>query len=244
MPLLLNCDLGELAADDNSDALIMPHIDLANIACGLHAGDAHTMHNALLLAGRHRVKIGAHPGYADRAHFGRLSIPHDSAQLQALLHYQIGALQGMAAARGLTVDYVKPHGALYNDIMANDVIRHTLMSALSDSAGPRILMLLATADAERHREEAARFGLDVLFEAFADRCYLDNGQLVPRSEPGAVHDHQRMLDQVRQLRDAGSVTTHSGKRLAITADTLCVHGDNPAAVATIQAIRRLLTAND
>lgn len=244
--LLLNCDLGEydaesgVVSDASPDSAVMPHIDQANIACGMHAGNPLTMRRTLALARHYGVAVGAHPGYADLSNFGRLSIAHTPEELVALIHYQVSALAGMAATMGLTVDYVKPHGALYNDMMANADIRQTVMAAIAELGGSRKLMLLATADADQHREEARFHGIELLFETFADRCYGDNGQLLPRALPGAVHSRELMLNQVRQLREDHSVTTVSGKIIPISADTLCVHGDNPEAVADIRTIRALI----
>jgi UPF0271 protein len=240
--VLLNCDLGEWSGVgvDSPDRAIMPYIDLANIACGMHAGGPLTMRQTLILARSQGVAIGAHPGYADAANFGRLSVPHSAEELIALIHYQAGALAGMAATLGLTVDYVKPHGALYNDMMANVDIRTAVLEAIAGLPGIDRLMLLATADADRHRREARHHGVTLIFETFADRGYGDDGQLLPRDRPGAVHGRERMLDQVQQLCEDGTVTTASGHVLAIDADTLCVHGDNPAAVATVCAIRELI----
>jgi UPF0271 protein len=244
--LLLNCDLGEYAPEagttsaDSPDCKVMPHIDQANIACGMHAGNPLTMRRTLALARHYGVTVGAHPGYADLTHFGRLSIAHTPEELVALIHYQVSALAGMAAAMGLRVDYVKPHGALYNDMMANADVRQTLMAAIAELAGNPRLMLLATADADQHRKEARFHGIELLFETFADRCYGDNGQLLPRALPGAVHSREKMLNQVRQLREDNSVTTVNGRILPITADTLCVHGDNAEAVADIRTIRALI----
>lgn len=241
--LLLNCDLGEYASESGTavpDSIVMPYIDQANIACGMHAGNPLTMRRTLALARHYGVAVGAHPGYADLTHFGRLSIAHTPEELVSLIHYQVAALTGMAATTGLSVNYVKPHGALYNDMMANADIRQTVMAAIADLNGNLKLMLLATADANQHREEARFHGIELLFETFADRCYGDNGQLLPRTQPGAVHNRELMLDQVRQLHEDHSVTTVSGKRLPISADTLCVHGDNPEAVADIRTIRALI----
>ncbi len=240
--MLLNCDLGEWSgADaDNPDRALMPHIDLANIACGLHAGGPHTMRRTLLLAREHGVAVGAHPGYADPANFGRVSIPHGEDELIALIHYQVSALAGMAASLGIQVGHVKPHGALYNDMMANPDILATVMRAIAELPVTHTLMLLATGDADRHRDMAAHHGIGLIFETFADRCYGDDGRLLPRTAPGAVHDPSRTLAQVRQLCEEGRVTTAGGKVLPIAADTLCVHGDNPQALAAVRAIRRLI----
>jgi len=240
--LLLNCDLGEWsgAIATSPDLAVMPYIDQANIACGMHAGSPLTMARTLALAKRHGVAAGAHPGYRDATNFGRLSIPHSHEELVALIQYQVLALAGMATACGLTVDYVKPHGALYNDMMASTEIRHGVMAAIAALPAAKRLMLLATADAGQHMEEALSHGIELIFETYADRCYGDNGQLLPRSLPGAIHRREKMLEQVRQLRDDRSVTSSGGKIIPIRADTLCVHGDNPRGVADIAAIRALI----
>lgn len=240
--MLLNCDLGESFGSwrMGMDADVMPHIDLANIACGFHAGDPSTISLTLAMAREHAVRIGAHPAYPDLIGFGRRSIQLSSEELHSGLLYQISALHGMAASAGLRMEYVKPHGALYNDMMANVAIRDTVMAAVAAFHRPLKLMLLATADQARHRDAAASHSLELLFEAFADRCYDDTGQLLSRRLPGAVHSRERMLEQVADLLENGCLTTDSGKRLSLDADTLCVHGDNPEGVAAIREIRALV----
>ncbi len=240
--MLLNCDLGESYGSWTMglDAEVMPHIDQANIACGFHGGDPLTMRNTLALAAAHGVSIGAHPAYPDLVGFGRRSMTLSADELIATLHYQLAALDGMAASAGLSVDYIKPHGALYNDMMANTEVRATVMQALASYHRPLPLMLQATPEASTHRSEAAGMGLEILLEAFADRCYDDDGRLLSRRLPGAVHNREKMLAQVAQLQTEGSVTTISGHTLTLAADTLCVHGDNPEGVQAIREIRALV----
>jgi len=242
--MLLNCDLGESYGNwtMGMDAAVMPHIDQANIACGFHAGDPLAMRTTLTLAASHGVSIGAHPAYPDLVGFGRRSMNLGTDELIATLHYQVAALEGMARSLGLELSYVKPHGALYNDMMANPQVRATILQALASYHRPLALMLQATTAAQQHRAEADALGIRVLFEAFADRCYDDDGSLLSRSKPGAVHTRERMLLQVEQLKKEGTVTTVSGNRLALQVDTLCVHGDNPESVQAIQAIRALVDA--
>lgn len=240
--MLLNCDLGESYGNwrMGMDAQVMPYIDQANVACGFHAGDPLTMTRTLALAAEHGVAIGAHPAYPDLVGFGRRSMALSADELRATLQYQVAALEGMARAQQLSLSYVKPHGALYNDMMADREIRATVMRTLSDYPSPLALMLQATPEAALHREEAAALQLPLLFEAFADRCYDDDGRLLSRRKPGAVHDRERMLAQVRQLAERRSVTTVSGRELQLPVDTLCVHGDNAEGVAAITEIRELL----
>ncbi|MBT6106429.1 MAG: 5-oxoprolinase subunit PxpA [Porticoccaceae bacterium] len=243
MPLLLNCDLGESfgAWKMGLDDQVMPFIDQANIACGFHAGDPVVIKKTLLAAKRNNVQVGAHPSYPDISGFGRRSMKIPAVELIALLQYQIAALTGMASNLGIEVAYVKPHGALYNDMMADGHIRSAVMEAISECHQPLAFMLQATPDAETHREEARAFGLEVLFEAFADRCYDDSGALLSRAKEGAVHSREKMLEQIIQLQQHGTVTTVSGHQLELQADSLCVHGDNMDGVNAIEKIRQLIS---
>lgn len=243
--MLLNCDLGESYGSWTMgvDAQVMPHIDQANIACGFHAGDPLTMANTLALAAHHKVTIGAHPSYPDLVGFGRRSMNLSAAEITASLHYQVAAIEGMALNQQLELKYVKPHGALYNDMMSKPEVRAAIMQAIASYHRPMALMLQATPEAPQHLEEARGYGIELFFEAFADRCYDDDGSLLARSKPGAVHNKERMLAQVAQLQSEGSVTTVSGHRLALKADTLCVHGDNLEGVQAIEAIRSLVDGN-
>ena len=218
----------------------MPHIDQANIACGFHAGDHLIMQKTLQLAGKHGVMIGAHPGYPDLMGFGRRSISHPPEDIVALMHYQMAALDGMAKTYGFEMQYVKPHGALYNDMMTDTGIRRAVMESIATFYRPLKLMLLATAKSDEHRAEAQKLGVDLWFEAFADRCYDDDGTLLSRAKPEAVHSRVKMLAQVAELRSEGTVTTIGGLKLKLGADTLCVHGDNLEGVEAIKEIRQLL----
>ena len=240
--MLLNCDLGESYGrwTRGVEASVMPYIDQANIACGFHAGDPVTMRCTLALAAEHGVAIGAHPAYPDIVGFGRRSMTLSRAEIIANLHYQIAALDGMAHSLGLTLAYVKPHGALYHDMMARSEVRASIIEALVSYHRPLALMLQATVQADEHRAEAAAAGVQLLFEAFADRCYADDGSLLHRSQPGAVHNREGILAQVVQLQQERAVTTLSGNIIPLQVDTLCVHGDNPESVRSIKAIRALL----
>ena len=242
MSLLLNCDLGESfgAWKMGLDDQVMPFIDQANIACGFHAGDPIVMKKTLLSAKRHNVVVGAHPSYPDLAGFGRRSMNLPAVEIIAIVQYQIAALAGMAENIDSPIRYVKPHGALYNDMMANGHIRSAVMEAIAGSHLSLAFMLQATPDAEIHRQEAQMFGLELIFEAFADRCYDDSGALLSRAKEGAVHSKEKMLAQVSQLKNDSSVTTISGHRLELQADSLCVHGDNIDGVNAIQEIRQLI----
>ncbi len=242
--LMLNCDLGEsygswkMGRDDD----VMPHIDQANIACGFHGGDPLVMEKTLALAKSNDVMVGAHPAYPDLVGFGRRPMHCSAEEIGAFMHYQIAALEGMAKIQGIELAYVKPHGALYNDMMAHERVRLPILKAIADFHKPVRLMLQATPQAEVHRREAAQYDIDLWFEAFADRCYDDDGKLLSRSKPGAVHTREKMLAQVEQICREGTVTTVSGHRLELRPDTLCVHGDNEEGIAAIIEIRQIIHA--
>jgi len=240
--MLLNCDLGESfgAWTMGLDAEVMPHIDLANIATGFHAGDPLVIQHTLRLAKEHGVTVGAHPAYPDLVGFGRRSMNCTREEIIAKVHYQIAALDGMATCAGLELRYVKPHGALYNDMMAREDVRMAILEALAEYHRPLALMLQATPEVDQHRVEADRAGVEAWFEAFADRCYDDDGKLLSRRLEGAVHNRDKMLEQVQQLCERGTVTTVSGRELQLAADTLCVHGDNMEGVQAIRDIRALV----
>ena len=245
----LNCDLGESFGRWHlgADAQVMPYIDQANIACGFHAGDPLIMQQTLLLAKQHNVSIGAHPSYPDLVGFGRRSMTCSPEEIIAFTLYQISALDGMAKSLGLTLDYVKPHGALYHDMMLYPPIMKAILTALNQyqqadnkNKKPLKLMIQATPEFAQYQQNARAFTIELLSEAYADRCYQDNGTLVARSNEGAVLGKDKMLAQVKQLLDHGTVTTLNGKTLAINADSLCVHGDNSDGVNAIVDIRKLI----
>jgi len=238
----LNCDLGESFGSWKMglDEQVMPFLDQANIACGFHAGDPVWMTKTLALAVVNGVEVGAHPGYPDLVGFGRRSMNCSHDEIVGLMHYQMAALDGMAQSQGSVMTYVKPHGALYNDMMSKDSVRASIMQAVASFYKPVRLVLQATPESAKHREEAQAAGLEVSFEAFADRCYDDDSRLLSRAKAGAVHNRERMLAQVQQLVSEGTVTSVSGHTLTLDADTLCVHGDNEEGVRAIAAIRELI----
>ncbi|MGH1449341.1 MAG: 5-oxoprolinase subunit PxpA [Pseudomonadaceae bacterium] len=243
--LLLNCDMGEsfgawkMGLDDE----IMPHIDLASIACGFHAGDHGVMRHTVSLALRHSVRIGAHPAYPDLAGFGRRSMHCSEQEIEDLLHYQIGALDGICRAQGTRVSYVKPHGALYNDMMREPRLLHAVMRAIAAYDPDLPLVVLARSDNSEVTAIAASHGLQLMFEAFADRAYDADGQLLSRAIAGAVHQHHdTVVAQALDIAAGRPLTAADGSPLLLQADTLCVHGDNPAALAAIRQIRAGLQA--
>lgn len=238
----LNCDLGESFAvwQKGHDNLVMPHIDMANIACGFHAGDAHIMLQTVRLAKQHKVIIGAHPSYQDLSGFGRRSIAYTHDELKALIHYQVGALNGICQSQQVSISYVKPHGALYNDMMANLTIFTTVCSAISELPQPLSLMIQSMPNSQPYQAIANQYKVTLLYEVFADRNYQNNGLLVPRSEPNAVIENvDEILQRCQQLTKNGQILSEHGKPLALPVDSLCVHGDNQHAVKIVEAIRHL-----
>jgi 5-oxoprolinase (ATP-hydrolysing) subunit A len=241
--LLLNCDIGESygAWTMGLDAEVMPFIDCANIACGFHAGDPSVMRKTVALALSHNVMIGAHPAYPDLVGFGRRSMACTPAEIQDLLHYQIGALDGICRAQGSQVRYVKPHGAMYNDMMANPAQLRAVIEAIARYDSQLPLMLLAMRDNSVAQALADEFGVQLWFEAFADRAYDSAGRLVSRQLPGAVHhDPETIVAQALTLARGEPLQASDGSDLSLNADTLCVHGDNASSVAAVQRIRQAL----
>ncbi|MDC0661825.1 5-oxoprolinase subunit PxpA [Marinobacter sp. SS21] len=237
----LNCDLGESygAWTMGQDDQVMPLIDMANIACGFHAGDPVTMRNAVSLAAKNGVQIGAHPSYQDLVGFGRRSIAHSPDEVTALMLYQLGALEGICRAEGVELSYVKPHGALNNDMMKDPALLETVMQAVICYRSDLALMIPATSKYREHRALAERVGLPLILEAFADRAYDDAGQLVPRSQPGAVHHAPEVIvQQALSFANQGGLRSISGQWLELPAESLCVHGDNAAALEAVRAIRQ------
>jgi len=243
MAMKLNCDLGESfgAWTMGLDSEVMPYIDQANIACGFHGGDPLVMQKTLTLAKQHQVAVGAHPSYPDLVGFGRRSIACSTEEIIALIHYQVAALDGMASAQELSIEYVKPHGALYNDMMKKPKVFEAILTALVKYPKNLALMLQATPEIENYKAQASKLGVTVYSEAFADRCYDDEGRLLSRSEPGAVLNKSAMLAQVKQLAEQGSITTISGKVVPLYVDSLCVHGDNLEGVQAICEIKALIS---
>ncbi|MEG0046782.1 MAG: 5-oxoprolinase subunit PxpA [Comamonas sp.] len=238
MKMDLNSDLGESfgAWTMGDDAAMLDIVSSANVACGFHAGDAAGILSTLKAAKARNVVVGAHVAYRDLAGFGRRNMDVASSDLVADVIYQIGALLGLAQAAGTTVKYVKPHGALYNTIaqdkrQAMDVI--TAMKAIDPSL---VLMALAGAPLIGWARDA---GLTVVAEAFADRGYTPQGALVSRREPGAVlHDEQLIAQRMLTLVREGVIEAVDGSMVRVEADSICVHGDSPGAVAIARNIRQ------
>ena len=238
----LNADMGEGfgAYDIGDDDALLKIIRSANIACGFHAGDPVTMQRLVCRAVEDGVSIGAHPGFNDLWGFGRRRIDMSPRELEYLVAYQIGALQAMAAYAGVKVTHVKPHGALYNMAGESPELALAIGRAIKTVDPSIIYVALAGSDMERAGE---KLGLPVASEGFADRLYEDDGNLTSRKVPGAViHDPDVAARRVVQMVSEGTIVSRTGKRIERRIDTICVHGDEPSAVAVASAVRRGLEA--
>jgi UPF0271 protein len=234
----LNADLGEGAG---GDAELLPLVSSASIACGGHAGDAETMRACLAAARAHGVAVGAHPSFVDREHFGRREMPWRADELRAQLIEQMQLFAKLASEAGLQPRHVKPHGALYNMAARDPALAEVIASAVAEvSAALRIFAPPNSALAAA----AARCGLTVVREFFADRNYLASGELVPRVRPEAlIHDASTAAARVRRALQEKSVRALDGSDVPMEVETICVHGDSPGAVAFARELRaRLETA--
>lgn len=237
MRIDLNCDLGEGAGHD---AELMPLITSANVACGAHAGDEATMRATVELAMRHGVAIGAHPGFADREHFGRRELPGTPADVFQLVLRQVRELQRIAQAAGARVRHVKLHGALYNLAARDGAIADAAARAVRD-AGPDLIWFALAGSA--HVAAGRQCGLTVANEVFADRTYQADGTLTPRSQPEAlIANEGGAVGQVLRMIREGKVRATNGADVAITADTVCLHGDGAHAVAFARRLRAELAS--
>jgi UPF0271 protein len=235
--LNLNSDLGESfgAWEMGGDEAMLGIVNSANVACGFHAGDPLVMFNTVALAKKNGVSIGAHPGYPDLQGFGRRRMDIPLGELEAMLIYQIGALEACARAHGVRVSHVKPHGALSNIACADRKIADAIARAVYRLDPSLILLAPAASQLIAAGREK---GLPVVEEIFADRAYMDDGNLVPRSQPGAmVHGAEASLKHVMRMVEESALISINGKRIPVNPQSICVHGDNADAVATAQAIR-------
>ena len=240
----VNCDMGESYGPwpMGQDEQLMPFIDWANIACGQHASDPDTMQATIALALQHGVAIGAHPGYPDRVGFGRRPFPLHGESLKASLWHQMGALAGQCQAAGTVLNHVKPHGALYNKMMQDDQTLIDVITAVAafDASLPLVVQAGSRKENLVRQNIAAQHGVSLIFEAFADRAYRQDGQLVPRTQRHAVHENPSdIVKQASTLLQHNYVVSEDGTRFQLDCDTLCFHGDNPACVEALRRLRQV-----
>jgi len=233
----LNSDLGESfgAWKMGDDDAMLGIVSSANVACGFHAGDPVGILKTLRAATERGVAVGAHIGYRDLVGFGRRNMDPSSAELMGDVVYQIGALQGLATAAGTTVTYVKPHGALYNTIAFDERQASDVIGAIKSIDADLVLMALAASPLV---EQARNAGLKVVAEAFADRAYTSDGQLLSRREAGALlTDPIQITERMIRMVEDGFVPAVDGGKARIDAQSICVHGDNPHAVEIARHVR-------
>lgn len=226
----LNADVGE----GMDDALLLPYVTSANVACGLHAGDPSTMDQTVELALSRGVRVGAHPGYPDRANFGRVAVEMSADEIEDSVVYQVAALQGFVRSRGGKLTHVKPHGALYHAGAEFPDVARAIAEAVR-RVGTDIVLVGAAGSMLIGAGRDA--GLPVAEEAFADRRYRADGTLVPRGEPGAlVTDPDEAAEQAVGLARDGVVVAEDSSRIPVRADTICLHGDTPGAAEIARRI--------
>ena len=242
MVVNLNADMGEGfgAYDIGNDTEILRIIKSASIACGFHAGDPCTMRQVVSQAQEQGVSIGAHPGFNDLWGFGRRKIDMDPQELEYLIAYQIGALQAIAAYAGEKVTHVKPHGALNNMAAVDE--EYALAVGRAIKTVDRDLIYVALAGS-RMEWAAEKMGLRLAREGFCDRQYDDDGNLTSRKIPGSViKDPLIATEQVVRMVTEGAIVSRNGRRIPRKVDTLCVHGDEPTAIALAAQVRKGLEA--
>ena len=223
----------------SNDALIMPFITSANIACGYHAGDPEKMYQAVALALKCNVSIGAHVSYLDKENFGRSEMSLPEAEVYELVQQQLIILKEITDIFDLRLTHVKPHGALYNQSAKSSRLAKTIATAIKDFDARLALFGLSGSQSIR---EAQLLGLKTFNEAFADRTYQDDGSLTPRTQPRAlIDDAGTAVRQVLQMIREGTVETVNGKIIPIVADTICIHGDGSHAVEFAKSIHKVLS---
>lgn len=232
----LNVDLAEGCSNDQR---LLQLVTSANVACGLHAGDFNEMRKAIRWAKENKVRIGAHPSFPDRENFGRTNLQLPDDELKACLLYQLGAVKALCDAEGVSLSYVKPHGALYNQAAKDESLAALIALTIKQFDPSLKLMGLS---GSLMLKVAQQHGLGIISEVFADRHYLADGSLVPRSRADALVDNdEEAISQVLQMVLQGSVPTVDGQNIAIQADSICLHGDGEHAISFAEKIRKALT---
>lgn len=238
----LNCDMGESTAlwpySVEKDLQILRFISSMNLACGFHAGDAHTMHELIDAALEHNVAIGAHPGFADKENFGRTNQSLSPVKIYDIVLYQLGALDAFLKVRQTKLHHVKPHGALYNMAAADRIMADAICKAVKDFDSNLILYGLSGSELI-HAADA--IGLKSFNEVFADRTYQPNGMLTSRQQPNAlIENTAQSIKQVLQMVIEGKVTDVNGNHITLKAETICIHGDGKHAVNFADIIQETL----
>ncbi|MFZ7304716.1 5-oxoprolinase subunit PxpA [Avibacterium avium] len=235
----LNVDLAEGCGNDQR---LLQLVTSANVACGLHAGDFNEMRKAIRWAKENQVQVGAHPSFPDRENFGRTNMQLPDEELKACLLYQLGAIKALCEAETVPLAYVKPHGALYNQAVKDEALASLIAQTLKIFDPKLKLMGLS---GSLMLQVAEQQGLGVISEVFADRHYLADGSLVPRTRPDAmVENDDEAISQVLQMVLQGTVPSVDGVEVPIKADSICLHGDGEHAISFAEKIRQALTEHN
>lgn len=243
MKINISADMGESfgAWKMGFDEELMEYISSANIACGFHAGDPSVMRRTVRLALANGVGPGAHPGFPDLMGFGRRNMDATPDEIRDYVAYQVGALTAFVQAEGGKLQHVKPHGALYTMAVVNPAIWQFVAEAVAAIDRELILFVLGGSNRDALKAMGKKVGIRIACEFFADRAYNPDGSLVSRREPGAViKDHEVAAARVLKMVTEGRVVCANGEEIALTGDTVCVHGDNPSALALVARIRETL----
>ena len=236
----LNSDLGESFGNYRigCDELVLPLVSSANVACGYHASDPVVMEKTVALAAGAGIQVGAHPGFPDLMGFGRRNLAVSPAETKAYTTYQLGALDGFLRAKGMRMQHVKPHGAMYNMAAKDYELSRGICEAIREFDPELIVLALSGGELLRC---ASDMGLRAASEVFADRAYEEDGTLVNRRKEGSmITDEDLAIERVIRMVKEGKVTAITGKDIPIRADSVCVHGDGPKALAFVEKIRTAL----
>lgn len=242
----LNCDLGESfgAWKMGNDEEIMPLIKMANIACGFHAGDFNTLDKSIKLAKKYDVEIGSHVSYLDLQGFGRKEIKYSQSELINLIIYQLGAMNAFCKIYNTKISYVKPHGAMYNSMMANLNQFESILKAINKYDKNLKLMILSNLDYQKYENIANKYNIKLIYEVFADRNYTKDGFLVPRAyENALIHHENEVINRLKLLMKNSEIKTVENTFLKLKCDSLCVHGDNQNALKLVSKLNHELKNN-
>ncbi|MGB7404040.1 MAG: 5-oxoprolinase subunit PxpA [Arcobacter sp.] len=243
MNIKLNCDVGDSFGiwKMGNDEEIIPYINMANLACGFHAGDALNMDKAVSLAVKYNTQMGAHIAYQDLAGFGRRKIAYSLEEIQAIVVYQMGALNAFCKTYGKNITYVKPHGSLFNDMMDDELIFKAILSAISSYDKNIKLVILSSQKNEKYKQIALLYGIALILEVYVDRNYHDEGFILSRSEKDSfITDELDIMQRVETLKERGYITSKNGLKLFLQADTICLHGSSDKNYEFIKTVSNLL----
>ena len=239
----INCDMGESFGDYKigNDADVIEHITSANIACGFHASDPNIMEKTVRLCKTHGVMIGAHPGYPDLMGFGRRFMDVSEPELINYVIYQVGALKGFLSLNEIPLQHIKLHGALYNYMVNQEHIFTNIIDTCIKAFGNVIFLTLGTKRTSALKTSCLKQGIKIALEAFPDRMYTDDGELLPRKFKEAVlHDDELIAERAVQMAKERGIESINGKWIEMDIDTLCIHGDNKESIEAARKIKTYL----